>query len=107
MLIILSVHLFAGSGDLAAILDAVHDVVSWKKLGLKLNIYKATLEKIDSNKRGDIDECKSDMFDCWLRWVDGVTEQTCTWRCLAAALRAVDQEPTAKKIEETYGKKTL
>ena len=77
-------------------------VVKWADLGLELKLYKPTLQTIDVNKRGDVGDCKREMFSQWLCWVDGVTEKTCTWRCLATALRAVGHEPIAKNIEETY-----
>ena len=68
------------------------------ELGLKLGIQYPTLKKIKEDQRGcGIEACKMEMLAAWLQGDDNAEEQT--WSTLVDALRSMDQNVLADKIE--------
>ena len=67
-------------------------------MGLELGIQYHTLKKIEEDQRGcGVEACKREMLAAWLQGDDNVKEQT--WFTLVDALRSMDQNALADKIE--------
>ena len=83
-------------------LEAVHDLVEWKRLGLQLGLLHSTMEKIHQQQHYSIDHCKMDMLSAWLQRQDDVTEKGVpSWSVLEAALRRMGQNELADRIVST------
>ena len=77
-----------------AVLEAVHDVVNWQYLGLKLGLEKPQLDIIDQNKQGIVGKCQMEMISQWL------DTGNASWRALVRALASplVGKRGLAMKI---------
>ena len=84
-----------------AVLEAVHDVVNWQYLGLKLGLEKPQLDIIDQNCRGIVEKCQMEMI---YRWLD---TGNASWRALVRALasKLVGKRDLAEKIAAKIGEK--
>ena len=81
---------------LASVLSALEDFNDWMNLGLNLGIKQPTLNRIDKQERGDINDCKREMLSAWLRWKDNVQEVGLpSWKRLLDAMAAC---PGADKV---------
>ena len=70
-------------------------------MGLELGIQYHTLKKIEEDQRGrGVEACKMEMLAAWLQGDDNAEEQT--WSTLVDALRSMDQNALADKIENNY-----
>lgn len=72
--------------------SAVLKINYWKDLGLELGIERHVLEKIDLEWRGKINDCKSDMFDHWLK-----NDHRPSWKKVSDAV-----ERTRKRLEGAH-----
>ena len=94
----------AGIGDLNEVLTMLEPVSKrWMELGLALGLKEPTLDKIDTDHRGNVCECKLQMLSSWLQWTDDC-EATCNWRSLAETLKSpvVNHKPIAEAIQNKY-----
>ena len=83
-------------------LNELADFNDWMKLGLSLGLHKPTLDKIEKNQSGDIDQCKMDMLASWLEKADSVERKGGpTWRQLISALQKNKNNALADKISKT------
>ena len=88
--------LYAGIDDLAEIIMALKNFDNWLPLGLQLGLRYETLEKIEKEQRGLIDECKRKMLVAWLQEQDNVANPCCA--DLKAALKNIGQNRVASEI---------
>ena len=81
-------------------LEAVHDVVNWQYLGLKLGLEKPQLDIMDQNCRGIVGNCQMEMIS---RWLD---TGNASWRALVRALASplVGKRDLAMKIAAEHTK---
>ena len=90
---------FSALNDLCDVLDAIHDLVLWEKLGLQLGLLYPSLEKIDLERRGRIDSCKIAMLSAWLQQQDNVSQKGVpSWSVLRAALQRMGENELANRI---------
>ena len=88
--------------NLGEVLKAVHDLVEWKRLGLQLGLLHSTLEKIEKQQLGNIDDCKMKMFSAWLQQQDKVPQKGIpSWSVLQAALKEIGENELADRIVST------
>ena len=81
------------------VLTVIQDLVNWKKLGLQLGLLLSTLEKIDHEQRGMIDNCKIYMLSAWLKQQDNVSQKgNPSWSVLKAALKRIGEHERVDKI---------
>ena len=77
-------------------------LTKWRDLGLELGLHYSTLEKIRSQQRDNIDDCKIDMLSAWLRQQDDVSQRGVpSWSVLQAALRKMGENELACRIVST------
>ena len=86
--------------DLFDVLEVVHDVTDWKKLGLALGLrYQPTLTNIEIHRQNKPDDCKMDMLSAWLKQQDNVPQKgEPSWPVLRAALRRIGENKLADRI---------
>ena len=75
------------------LIDELKDVTDWHTLGLRLKIKPSVLEEVEMNNR-DATGMKRAMLKQWLRSTEA------TWKGLVSALRNMDENCTARNIEE-------
>ena len=78
---------------------ALKNFNNWLPLGLQLGLRYETLEKIEKEQRGHIDECKRKMLVAWLKRKDNVAVRgnpCCA--VLKAALKKIDENQLASEI---------
>ena len=81
------------------VLTVIQDLVKWKELGLQLGLLSSTLEMIDHEQRGRIDNCKMYMVLAWLQQQDNVSQKgNPSWSVLKAALNRIREHDIADKI---------
>ena len=74
---------------------------NWEQLGLRLGLYKHTIEMISSKRRDDYAGCLSDILFAWLRKQDGVTKKgEPTLISLTRALKDINEKGVAEGIEK-------
>ena len=78
-------------------LFAVKKVVRWTMLGLALGLEKFTLETIEMETKGKIEDCKMEMLSAWLRQKDDTVKEA-TWSALEAALREIGENEAADEV---------
>ena len=88
----------AGIADLDEVKTSLRDLVEWKDLGLKLGILYPTLQKIEKNRHGMVEECKREMLAAWLQIVDKVSEPS--WTTLVDALESIGEIRLADEIKK-------
>ena len=75
------------------------NLVDWQSLGLELGLLYPTLEKIELDHRGMVEQCKSKMLAAWLRQQDNVRQHgSPSWSVLQAALRSMGENRLASEI---------
>ena len=90
---------FTGTRDLRRVYFAITKVVQWTPLGLALGLDYSTLQRIEREKMGRIEECKMEMLSAWLQQKDDVVEKALpTWRTLETALRKIGEIKVANEL---------
>ena len=85
--------------DLPDVLEAVVDVIPWKRLGLTLGLHYPTLQKIEKEHYNDTYRCKIDMLAAWLQQQDSVLQKGVpSWSVLQAALKKIRENELAHRI---------
>ena len=74
------------------------NLVDWQSLGLELGLLYPTLEKIEREQRGMIDQCKIKMLAAWLLQQDNAGIPC--WRTLKTALENIGEKELASEIGE-------
>ena len=94
------VLLYTGVADLAQVKRFLRDVNKWQSLGLELGVLQPTLERIEKEKRGLIDECKTEMLVVWLKRKDNNVALKGVPCCavLKAALEEIGENQLASEI---------
>ena len=73
-------------------------VSNWYQLGIHLGLEPTQLRQIEERSPTEIERCKKDMIELWLRSKPGVS-----WKHIVTALREMGGEvATAKWIEQKY-----
>ena len=87
--------------DLGQVYFAITKVVQWTSLGLALGLDYSTLQRIEREKMGRIEECKMEMLSAWLQQKDDVVEKALpTWSSLGTALRKIGENKVANKLSK-------
>ena len=85
--------------DLKDVLPVIRDLNDWMELGLQLGLLYSTLERIESEQRGDIKKCRMKMVVAWLKQEDDVSQSGFpSWNVLKAALNNIGENELASKI---------
>uniref|UniRef100_A0A1X7U5Z7 Uncharacterized protein n=1 Tax=Amphimedon queenslandica TaxID=400682 RepID=A0A1X7U5Z7_AMPQE len=75
----------------------------WRRLGLQLGLYDPRLVDIDTDCRGQSEECFHACMSAWLRGEDKVREKGGpSWSSLATALDTIEEKPIASYIRDEY-----
>ena len=91
--------LYTGIDDLFAVTAALKNVIKWKGLGLALGLTFPTLQKIDSEKHGNVDDCMMEMLAAWLKQQDKVKQHGVpSWSVLQTALKNIGEIRLADEI---------
>ena len=99
--IILFILFFTGTRDLRRVYFAITKVVQWTPLGLALGLDYSTLQRIEREKMGRIEECKMEMLSAWLQQKDDVAEEALpSWSVLETALRKIGENKIAKELSK-------
>ena len=77
--------------------NALHSVIDWHSLGVKLGVKDHELSTIDKNFRGDNERCKHEMLDRWLR-----SAKLPTWKAVAGALQLMGERKIALKMLDKH-----
>ena len=90
------VLLYTGIADLSKVKKKLKNVVDWQSLGLALGILYPTLEKIEGEQRGVVEQCKTKMLASWLQQQDdfGVP----SWAMLRRALEEIGERQLANDL---------
>ena len=80
------------NSHLAALILALRTINNWMNLGLFLGIEHSTLQKIDREERGRVEDCKREMLSEWLRSSD----IPCTKEHLTRAVMSMRSHPTTE-----------
>ena len=95
-----------GIVDLNEVLHLLKDFNNWKRLGLELGITYPTLEKIKTEQREHICECKMDMLEVWLNKGDNVAAHNGpTYQQLIDSLTKLDENALAHEIKRKLCKR--
>ena len=81
--------------------EAMFGPVKWQSLGLKLGLYKTTLDVI-AHKNGDANEYLMQTIQEWLEKKDGVKETT--WQILIDAVKRTGDKATAERMPAIIAK---
>ena len=88
-----------GINDLDKVKTLLKNLVDWQSLGLKLGLFYPTLEKIETDHHGMVEQCKTKMLAAWLRQQDNVRQHgSPSWSVLQAALRSMGENDIASEI---------
>ena len=98
---ILYILLFTGTRDLSRVYFSITKVVQWTPLGVALGLDYSTLQRIEREKMGRIEECKLEMLSAWLQQKDDVVEKALpTWNALETALRKIGEYRVADELSK-------
>ena len=79
--------------------DTLKRVNDWQSLGLQLGLLYHTLEQIETDNHGIVEQCKTKMIAAWLKRQDNVLEVGVpSWSVLKAALREIGEGEVADQI---------
>ena len=88
-----------GIDDLYEVKKYLKNLVDWQSLGLELGLLYTTLEMINSDHRGMVEQCKTKMLAAWLQQQDNVQQHgSPSWNVLQAALRSMGANRLASEI---------
>jgi hypothetical protein len=93
--------------DMNEIIDTLEEFhftkSDWITLGLKLGLYYPTLQDIDQQNRGKLDDCLREALKLWLNKGENVMNMGGPkWTSLAAAIRKTGNNALAMRIEHKY-----
>ena len=74
MLLYCVVYLHTGIDKLVDVKNALKRVNNWLSLGLQLGLLYTTLEQIEIDNRGKVDQCMTKMLAAWLKQQDNVLQ---------------------------------
>ena len=81
------------------IMSLLGTVTNWQGLAFSLGIQFTTVEKIDMERRGNVERCLRDVIRYWLDQRDEVKEfGGCTKQRLVTALQDIDENSIGDKI---------
>lgn len=84
--------------NLDEVQTSVQDIVTdWKDLGLKLGLIHPTIEKINQENRGVINDCKREILAAWLKGEDNTKRRR--WSTLVDALQELNEYDLAERIK--------
>ena len=90
MLLYCIVYLHTGIDELVDVKNFLKRVNDWQSLGLQLGLLYPTLNKIEIDYRGKVEQCKTEMIAAWLNQQDNVLKVGVpSWSVLKAALRKI------------------
>ena len=93
------VLLYTGIDDLVDLRKFVKNVVAWKKLGLELGLLYPTLQKIEREQRGNVDDCMMETLAAWLQQQDHVSRKGIpSWAVLRTTLEEIGEHQLASEI---------
>ena len=74
-------------------------VVDWQSLGLALGLLYPTLEIIEKEQRGVVEQCKTKLLAAWLQQQDHVSRKGIpSWAVLRTALKEIGEHQLASEI---------
>ena len=80
-------------------MDLLETVTRWQALAFNLGITYSTVEKIEMERRGNVERCMRDVIHNWLLQRDDVKQMGgCTKRNLIIALREMEENAIVDKI---------
>ena len=89
----------AGIDKLVEVKDTLIRVNDWQSLGLQLGLLYPTLEKIETDNHGKVEQCKTKMIAAWLKRQDNVLKiGVPSWSVLKKALRKIGEGEVADQI---------
>ena len=89
----------AGIDKMVEVKDTLNRVNDWQSLGLQLGLLYPTLEKIETDNRGIVEQCKTKMIAAWLKRQDNVLQVGVpSWSVLKKALRKIGEGEVADQI---------
>ena len=74
----------------------MRSVVRWEELGLALKIKQPKIDEIRINRREQVETCRLDLINEWLR------SGHATWEEMCKALYKIDHQNLAKKIADNH-----
>ena len=84
--------------NLDEVQTSVQDIViDWKDLGLKLGLVHPTIEKINQENRGVINDCIREILAAWLKKEDNAKRRR--WSTLVDALQELNEYDLAERIK--------
>ena len=73
----------------------------WLPLGLKLGLYKTTLDVIKAENQGDVGSCLLECLSAWLSKADNVVNKGGpNWILLTSSLRDIDEVAVADNVDQ-------
>ena len=89
-----------GITDLAKVKGILKNIVDWKSLGLELGLLYPSLKKIETDQRGLVEQCKTEMLAAWLQRHDHASQPS--WSVLRTALEQIGEKELADSISTKY-----
>ena len=91
------VLLYSGIVDLYRVKMFLKSVVDWQGLGLALGLLYPTLEIIEKEQRGVVEQCKTKMLAAWLQQKDSISQDSAvpSWSVLRRALMSMGENELA------------
>ena len=99
----LSIKFFSSLGidDLPDVINALKEVNRWWPLGIQLRIHNSTIERIDSEERGKVEQCMIKMLTAWLKQEYNVHKfGSPSWSILKKALENIDENKVASQLPQ-------
>ena len=85
-------YLHTGIDELVVVKNALKRVNDWQSLGLQLGLLYSTLEQIEIDNNGKVEQCKTKMLAAWLKRQDSVLKVGVpSWSVLQTALREIGE----------------
>ena len=84
--------------DVKTLCNELVSVSDWRKLGLNLGVQDYELDQIERSRSAEgCDGWKRETFSLWLR-----RKSNASWRDVAGALRQMEENTVAERIEQKY-----
>ena len=100
--VVTMVLLYTGIDDLYKLKMFLKSVVDWQSLGLALGLLYPTLEIIEKEQRGVVEQCKTKLLAAWLQQQDSVSMNSAipSWSVLRRALMSIGENELASSCSE-------